>query len=94
MFLERNPWIVPVAAVLTAVSAYFLVVIIHGVDQSDLLGSWFFFATIFVSFAAIALVVYRSLRRSGAPAAMDEARRAPGPAEREERASPAAPQRP
>lgn len=86
MFLERNPWIVPVAAVLTAVVAYFLVVLTHGIDQSDLLGSWFFFATIFVSFAAIALVAYRSLRRSRAPAAMDEAERAPGAADHDDRA--------
>ena len=77
MFLDRNPWIVPVAAVLTAVAAYFLVVFTHGIDQSDLLGSWFLLAATFVCFAAIAIMVYRSLRQSRAPAAMDEARRAP-----------------
>ena len=74
MFIERNPWIVVVGSVLVAASAYFAVVLANQIDKSDLLGSWFLLASVFVSFATIAVVVYRSLRRSHAPAAMDEAK--------------------
>jgi hypothetical protein len=55
---------------------YFAVVSINQINQSDLLGSWFLFALVFVSFAAIVLVTYRALmRRAHAPTAMDEAKR-------------------
>ena len=74
MYVERNPWIVVVGCVLVAAGAYLAVVLVNGVDKSDLLGSWFFFASVFISFAAIALGVYRSLRRSHDPQALDEAR--------------------
>ena len=74
MFVERNPWIVVVGSVLVAAGAYFSVVLVNGVDKSDLLGSWFFYAVVFISFAAIALAIYRSLGRSRDPQALDEAR--------------------
>jgi uncharacterized membrane protein len=73
MFLKRNPWIVPVVAVLAMVALYFTFVSSRSsIDQPALLGNWFLFAAIFVVFAVIALIAYRSLRRSGA--SMDEAR--------------------
>ncbi len=74
MFIERHPWVVVVGSVLTAAAAYFAIVLVNQIDKSDLLGSWFLLASVFVSFAAIALVTYRSLRRSHAPAVMDEAK--------------------
>ncbi len=74
MFIERNPWIVVVGCVMTAVAIYFTAVSVNQLDRSDLIGNWFMFACIFVSVATVALVVYRSLRRSRSPAAMDEAR--------------------
>ncbi len=74
MFIERNPWIVVVGSVLTAATLYIVVVLTHQMDQSDVLGNWFMHATVFGSFAVIALIVYRSLRRSRSPAVMDEAR--------------------
>ena len=74
MFLERHPWIVVVGSVMTAAGAYFAVVSVNQINQSDLLGSWFFFASVFVSFAAIVLVTYRALRRVHGPTAMDEAK--------------------
>jgi TRAP-type C4-dicarboxylate transport system permease small subunit len=74
MFIERNPWVVVVACILVASGVYFTVVTINHVNRSDLLGSWFLYAIVFVSFATIALAVYRSMRRSHDPAAMDEAK--------------------
>ena len=74
MFLERNPWVVVVGSVMTAVVAYFSVVLANQVDKSDLLGSWFLLASVFVSVATIAIMAYRALRRSRSPAAMDEAK--------------------
>jgi hypothetical protein len=73
MFIERNPWVVVIGSVLTASTAYFAVVLANQIDRSDLLGNWFILAIVFMSFATIALVVYRSLRRSRNPTAMDEA---------------------
>ena len=74
MFIERNPWVVVVGSVMTAVTVYFAAVWANQLDRSDLIGSWFMYACIFVSVATVALVVYRALRRSRGPAAMDEAR--------------------
>jgi len=43
---------------------YFLAVGVRQLDAKTLLGNWFLFAAIFVIFAAIAIVVYRSLPRA------------------------------
>jgi fumarate reductase subunit D len=67
MSLNRIPWIVPVLVVLVAVALYFGVVLSRpSIDQPELLGSWTLYASIFVICAAVALVIYRSLRRSRA----------------------------
>jgi hypothetical protein len=74
MFIERNPWVIVIGSVLTAATAYFSVVFVNQIDWSDLLGNWFILAIVFMCFATIALAVYRSLRRSRNPTAMDEAK--------------------
>ncbi len=74
MFIERNPWIVPIGCVLFSVTTYFSIVLVNQVDKSDLLGSWFLLVSTFVCFATIAVAVYRSMRRSRDPQVMDEAK--------------------
>jgi len=64
MFLQRNPWIVVAGSVVTASCLYFLAVGVRQLDAKTLLGNWFLFAAIFVIFAAIAIVAYRSLPRA------------------------------
>jgi hypothetical protein len=74
MFVKRNPWIIPVAIVVVGAALYFTFVFSRpSIDQPELLGNWAMFAAIFVAFAAIALVAYRSLRRSSR-SGLDEAR--------------------
>jgi amino acid transporter len=77
MYLNRNPWIVPIALVAAAIAFYFTFMWTRpGVDHSQLTGNWLFWAVVFIVFAVIALVAYRSLRRS-AHTNMDEARSRP-----------------
>jgi hypothetical protein len=74
MFLNRNPWIVPVALVLVAIALYLAFVSSRSsVDQPELLTQWLMYAVVFVVLAAIAIVAYRTMRRSSRTD-MDEAR--------------------
>jgi high-affinity Fe2+/Pb2+ permease len=74
MYLQRNPWIVPVALVAVAVALYFAFISSRSsIDQPELATNWILYAVIFVVFAAIATVAYRTMRRTSRTD-MDEAR--------------------
>jgi hypothetical protein len=73
MNAKRDPWLIPVALVVLAAMLYFAVIFTRGgLDRAELAGSWLTYFVVFVTFAAIAVVAYRSLRRSRA--IPDEAR--------------------
>ena len=72
---NRSPWLIPVLLVAFAAGAFLLIATTRaGTDLKDLLGEWLIHSVLFVVFAVAAVMVYRSLRRHHAPAAMDEAR--------------------
>jgi hypothetical protein len=66
MSFTRNPWIIPVLAVLAVVVLYFAIVGSRSsIDQTQLFGNWVTMAVLFGTFAVIAIVSYVNLRRSG-----------------------------
>lgn len=71
MYVERNPWIVVVACVVVAAAVYFLAVSVRQLDLKELLGMWFMFGSVLVTFGAVAILAYRFSRRTGA-SALDE----------------------
>jgi len=65
MDAKRSPWIIPVVVALVAMSVFLGAVLMRGsIDASELLGGYFTYLTLFLVFAVIAVVVYRSLKRS------------------------------
>jgi membrane protein implicated in regulation of membrane protease activity len=72
---NRSLWIVPILLVLVAMGLFVTVAFTRaGTDVAALLGAWVVYSAVFVGFAILALVAYRSLRRSRDPEAADEAR--------------------
>jgi hypothetical protein len=75
--LKRSPWLIPIIVALVAIALFFGIVFTRAgelVGLNELLGHWVVNAVLFCVFALAALIAYRTLRRSRAPAAMDEAR--------------------
>ncbi len=72
---NRNLWVLPLVLVGIAAAIYLAFASTRGgADQSEWLGLWAMYLSIFLVFAGVALLAYRMLRRSRADAAMDEAR--------------------
>jgi high-affinity Fe2+/Pb2+ permease len=76
MSANRHLWALPLILVGIAVAIYLAFAFTRGdaADQSEWLAEWASFLSVFLVFAAAALLAYRMLRRSRAEAARDEAR--------------------